>query len=78
MNYATKTNTKAENSLKEFYQGLPANKQKDFINKVCDECSVTLMTVYRWINTPTMVKAIYRDKIAEIAEKEVNEIFKFK
>jgi hypothetical protein len=67
-----------ENKLLDYYYSLEPDKKNDFIYLIVKECSISRMTAYRWLNDGSKVKAIYREKISEIANKTVNQLFNIK
>ena len=65
-------------SLEKYFESLKPDKinpRADFITKVCQECGVHQVTVYRWINGKVKPSKSNREVIAKITKKSVKSLF---
>ncbi|WP_010416171.1 helix-turn-helix domain-containing protein [Anaerophaga thermohalophila] len=65
--------------LKSFYKSIPRRngetpKQK-FVRELSEECGVTPETVYRWINGTSRPDKLKQQRIAEMTNIPVDELF---
>lgn len=64
--------------LKEYYNSLADRTtppKKEFREKIASACGVTEMTVFRWISGEIVPDKLKREKIAEIAGIQVQQLF---
>jgi len=64
-------------ALKEYYErlGERSTPKKEFREKVAAGCGVTEMTVFRWLSGEIVPDKLKREKIAEIADAPLEELF---
>lgn len=62
--------------LKDYYDSLTVEDSRVLLrNKLAEECGVTIMTVYRWINGEVIPDKLKREKISEIVGIPIDELF---
>lgn len=63
-------------TLQDYFGTLSEKSPKrQMIEKIADECGVSLMTVYRWISGEVVPDKLKKEKIAEITGIAVDELF---
>lgn len=63
-------------NLNSYYQNLKiSDPQSEFRARVINECGITEKTFYNWINSPDRIPLLAKEKIASIAEQEINVLF---
>jgi hypothetical protein len=64
------------NHFKAFYDSLPANKQPDFRDQVCNICGFSIPTFYRRLNDwESLFTELEKNAIAKMAEASTQTIF---
>lgn len=63
-------------NLNSYYQDLRiTDPQSEFRARVIHECKISIETFYRWVREPETIPFLAKEKIAAIAEQEVNVLF---
>lgn len=65
-------------ALKDYYNSLADRTippKKEFREKIASACGVTEMTVFRWLSGEVVPDKLKREKIAEIANIPVQQLF---
>ncbi len=55
----------------EYCNSLDETARKEFYKRIAKECAVTQWVIYFWRSGRTPIKLLYRDKINEIAGKNI-------
>lgn len=70
------TSNTSINKFKDFYEALPANKQNDFRDQVCNICGFSMPTFYRRLNDwENLFTDLEKKAIAEMAQAPIETIF---